>query len=110
MAFRAQQRDALVGRIGYELHYEQGRCQPYARVALNHDFADQDRDVRANLVSLPDNRFALPAFAAERTYGTATVGVAAKFSAVSANVALTGRFARDDVAWFGLQAGIQLGF
>ncbi|HJV26504.1 MAG TPA: autotransporter domain-containing protein [Aromatoleum sp.] len=111
MAFGSQQRDSLVGRIGYQLRYEQGRCQPYARIAFNHEFADQDRDVRASLATLPDNSFALPAFAAERNYGTATVGVAAKFSpTVSANVALTGRFAPDDVTWYGLQAGIQIAF
>ncbi|NMG43282.1 autotransporter domain-containing protein [Aromatoleum toluvorans] len=111
MAFRSQDRDSLVGSIGYQASWDLGRYLPYARVALHHDFEDDDRTVRANLASLPANSFALPAFAPERTWGTAAVGVGAKFSpALSGNLALSTRVAQDNVRAWALQAGLSLGF
>lgn len=111
MAFRSQERDSLVGSIGYQASWDLGRFLPYARVALDHDFEDNDRTVRASLASLPANGFALPAFAPERTWGTAVVGVGAKFSpTLSGNLALSTRIAQDDVRSWALQAGLSLGF
>ncbi|NMG00644.1 autotransporter domain-containing protein [Aromatoleum toluolicum] len=111
MSFRSQDRNALLGSIGYRASWDLGRYLPYARVALNHDFEDDDRRVRANLASLPANGFALPAFAPERTWGSAVVGVGAKFSpTLSGNLALSTRIAQDDVRAYALQAGLSLGF
>ncbi|NMG75840.1 autotransporter domain-containing protein [Aromatoleum diolicum] len=111
MSFRSQDRESLLGSIGYQARYDLGRYLPYARVMLNHDFEKNDRDVRASLASLPANSFELPAFAPERTYGTAVFGVGAKLSpALSGNLALTTRFNQDDVRSYALQAGISLGF
>ncbi|NMF90595.1 autotransporter domain-containing protein [Aromatoleum petrolei] len=111
MSFRSQDRNSLLGSVGYRASWNLGRYLPYARVALNHDFEDDDRTVRANLASLPANGFALPAFAPERTWGSAVVGVGAKFSpTLSGNVALSTRVAQDDVRVWALQAGLSLGF
>lgn len=111
MSFRSQDRNSLLGSIGYRASWDLGRYLPYARVALNHDFEDDDRKVRANLASLPANGFALPAFAPERTWGSAVVGVGAKFSpTLSGNLALSTRIAQDDVRTWALQAGLSLGF
>jgi len=111
MIFRSQERESQIGSVGYQAAYDLGRYLPYARVTLDHDFEDADRDVRARLASLPANSFGLPAFEAGRTYGTATLGVGARFSpALAGNVALTARVDQDDVRAYALRVGLSVGF
>ena len=111
MAFRGQQRDAQVGSLGYQAAYDLGRLLPFARVTLDHDFEDEDRDVRARLVTLPGNEFGLPAFEAGRSYGTVTLGLGARFApSVTGNVGVSARIDQDDVQAYGLHAGVSIGF
>lgn len=111
MSFGEQKRSSLVGSIGYQASYDLGRTLPYARLTLDHEFRKNERSVSASLATLPGNGFDLPAFAPDRTYGTAVLGVGAKFTpAVSGNLALTARFGQDNVRSYGLQAGISMGF
>lgn len=111
MWFAGQDRDSLLGSVGYQLRLDSGRCTPWARIAFSHEFEGGKRNVGATLVALPANRFELPAFAPERTWGTAALGVAAKLTpTLGGSMALSTRFSQDNVRSYALQAGLRLAF
>lgn len=111
MAFRGQDRDAVFASLGYQARWQGGRCEPYVKVGVTHDYGDHERNVGANLVSLSANAFALPAFAGERTWATLIAGVGMKVGAAArANLALSARGMGNDAQGYALQAGLSLGF
>lgn len=115
MFFDGQNRDQLVGEIGWAvqavLDMGGSALRPYASVSYNHDVeADDGRTVRAGLVTL-NGDFDTPAFQSEDNWAQASVGVAADFGERwGGHIAYSGRFADDNQRWHGVVVGIHAGF
>jgi outer membrane lipase/esterase len=75
LRFGEQSRSSAIGRLGWQLAYDAGRWQPYARLTLDRELRDPQRDVEAQLVGEPGlPNFALPAAAPGRTFATVLAG------------------------------------
>jgi len=114
MWFGHQQRDALIGSLGWRL---QGQWQagssmlsPYVELAWNHDDKAGPRAVEAGLVSMPGS-FALTGYVPERSWASADVGLSAQFSDnVTGWFGYHGRFSDDTQKDDSLNLGVKIGF
>src|SRR5690606_23414628 len=83
MWFGRQQRDALIGSLGWRL---QGQWQaggtmltPFVELAWNHDDKAGPRQVKAGLVGMPGS-FATTGYVPDESWASADVGLSARFS------------------------------
>jgi outer membrane lipase/esterase len=83
MWFGRQQRDALVGSVGWRLQgdWNVGNTvlSPYAELAWNHDSKADQRMITAGLNSM-SGTFAMPGFMPDKTWGTADIGISARLT------------------------------
>lgn len=83
MNFTEQTRDSLISSIGYLVSAQLGsggvQLQPWARVAWENEHKNDDRDVRANLVTMGGS-FGLPAYKVDDNYGKVDIGISAQFN------------------------------
>lgn len=83
MWFGRQQRDALVGSLGWRLqgHWQAGGTLlvPYAELAWNHDDKADPREVQAGVVGMPGS-FSLSGYVPDKTWASADLGLSAQFS------------------------------
>ena len=91
LRYGEQQRSSAVGRLGWQLAYDAGRWQPYARLTLDRELRDPARDVEAQAVTAPDlPTYSMPAVEPARNYGTFLVGTGVQISrGWSGNLALS---------------------
>ena len=83
MYFTEQTRKSLISSIGYLVSAQLGgggvQLQPWARVAGENEHDNDDREVRASLVTMGGS-FALPAYTVDDSYGKVDLGISAQFS------------------------------
>ena len=83
MWFAHQQRDALVGTLGWRLqgHWQTGNMvmSPYAELAWNRDSKADPRTVTAGLNSM-NGAFALTGFVPDKSWATAELGLSAQLT------------------------------
>ncbi|HET6434048.1 autotransporter domain-containing protein [Dyella sp.] len=96
MYFGRQQRDALIGSLGWRLQgqWKVGELEmaPFAELAWNHDSKADPRDVRAGLNSMGGS-FALSGYAPDKTWGSADIGLSAQVTpSVTTWIAVNSRF------------------
>lgn len=114
MSFGSQHRDSLISTLGWRLQGSFGSgsiaWSPYAELAWNHDTKANQRDVTAGLVSMPGT-FSLLGYTPDKSWGTADVGLNAKFSdSISAWVGYSGRFKDSSQKYNSLNVGMKIGF
>ena len=114
MNFGSQHRDSLISTLGWRLQgsWDMGgtSLSPYAELAWNHDTKADQREVTAGLVSMPGT-FSLLGYSPDKSWGTADIGLNAKFSdSVSAWVGYSGRFKDDSQKYNSLNIGMKIGF
>jgi outer membrane lipase/esterase len=114
MWFGRQQRDALIGTLGWRLqgHFEIGNLalSPYAELAWNHDSKADPRLVSAGLNSM-NGTFALTGFIPDKTWGTADIGVTAQLTpSVTSWVGYNGRFSDDSQKYNSFNMGVKILF
>jgi outer membrane lipase/esterase len=114
MTFGSQHRDSLVSTLGWRLQgtWDMGgtTLSPYAELAWNHDTKADQREVTAGLVSMPGT-FSLLGYSPDKSWGTADVGLNAKFSdSISAWVGYSGRFKDSSQKYNSLNLGVRFGF
>ncbi|HEX7814696.1 autotransporter outer membrane beta-barrel domain-containing protein [Dyella sp.] len=114
MTFNSQHRDSLISTLGWRLQGNFGSgnitWSPYAELAWNHDTKADPREVTAGLVSMP-GQFSIIGYTPDKSWGTADIGVNAKFSDnVSAWVGYSGRFKDDSQKYNSLNLGVRFGF
>lgn len=114
MNFGSQHRDSLISTLGWRLQGSFGSgsiaWSPYAELAWNHDTKANQREVTAGLVSMPGT-FSLLGYTPDKSWGTADVGLNAKFSdSISAWVGYSGRFKDSSQKYNSLNIGMKIGF
>ena len=114
MTFGSQHRDSLVSTLGWRLQgdWNSGSTtwSPYAEVAWNHDTKADPRQVDAGLVSMPGT-FSLYGYSPDKTWGTADIGINAKFTEnFSAWLGYSGRFKDDSQKYNSVNLGLRYGF
>ena len=75
MSFGHQKRDSLVSSLGWQAEGSLGWARPYARITWEKDYNNDDRTVRAGLVSTGGIGFGLPAFRPDDNYVLFDVGL-----------------------------------
>jgi outer membrane lipase/esterase len=68
MSFGQQKRDSFVSSLGWQANGNLGWLRPYARVTWEKDYDNDDRIVRAALVSTGGVGFGLPALRPDADY------------------------------------------
>lgn len=114
MWFGRQQRDALIGSLGWRLqgHWQAGgtMLMPYAEVAWNHDDKADPREVQAGLVGMPGS-FSLSGYAPDKTWASADLGLSAQFSSnVTGWLGYHGRFSDRTQKDNSINLGVKVGF
>lgn len=82
MNFGEQERKSLITSIGYLAAARLGGSMgltPWVRVAWENERSNDDREVRASLVTMGGS-FGLPAYKVDDNYGKVDVGIAAQFN------------------------------
>ncbi|KRF02201.1 transporter [Frateuria sp. Soil773] len=114
MWFGRQQRDALIGTLGWRL---QGNWQagsttlsPYVEIAWNHDDKADPREVTAGVNGM-SGHFALTGFTPDKTWTSADVGLSTRFSSnVTGWLAYSGRFSDQSQKNNSVNLGVKIGF
>jgi outer membrane lipase/esterase len=75
MSFGEQKRDSLVSSLGWQADGNLGWVRPWARISWEKDYNNDDRSVRAGLVSMGGVGFGLPALKPDDNYILFNVGV-----------------------------------
>lgn len=114
MWFGRQQRDALIGSLGWRLqgHWQAGNMvmSPYLELAWNHDSKADPREVLAGSNSM-NGTFALTGYVPDKTWGTASIGVAAQLTpTVSSWFGYNGRFSDNSQKYNSLNMGVKIKF
>jgi outer membrane lipase/esterase len=114
MWFGRQQRDALVGTLGWRLqgHFDWGNLGmvPYAELAWNHDSKADPREITAGLNSM-NGSFALTGFIPDKSWGTADIGVTAQLTpTVTSWVGYNGRFGDNSQKYNSFNMGVKILF
>ena len=73
MSFGHQEREALTSSLGWQASGNIGSWRPFGRVTWEKDYNNDDRSVRAGLVSMPGT-FAIPTFKVDDSYFLFNVG------------------------------------
>jgi len=82
MAFGHQKRDAFVSSLGWQATGNIGSVRPYARVTWEKDYNNDDRTVRAGLVSTGGVSFGLPALRPDDSYVLFDVGASTDLGSI----------------------------
>ena len=112
MWFGRQQRDALIGSLGWRLqgHWQAGNMvmSPYVELAWNHDGKADPREVTAGSNSM-NGTFALTGYVPDKTWGTASIGVAAQLTpTISSWFGYNGRFSDNSQKYNSLNMGVKI--
>ncbi len=114
MWFGKQQRDALVGTLGWRLqgHWDVGNTvlSPYAELAWNRDDKANPRAVSAGLNSM-NGTFALTGFTPDKNWGTAELGLSAKLTpSMTSWIGYSGRFSDTSQKYNSFNMGFKVMF
>ncbi|MCC7464157.1 MAG: autotransporter domain-containing protein [Gammaproteobacteria bacterium] len=110
MSFGSQQRNACIGRIGYQLSLGSGTWAPYARASYEHDFAPKEREIEASLASVPGSGWSVPAVRVDTD--AANLALGSRWQAadgVQAWLEIGGSLGRSEVTQYGARAGVRFG-
>ncbi len=114
MWFGRQQRDALIGSLGWRLQgdWNVGNTvlSPFAELAWNHDDKAGPRTVSAGLNSM-NGTFAMPGFTPDRNWGSVDLGLSAKLTpSVTSWIGYNGRFSDNSQKYNSFNMGFKVMF
>jgi outer membrane lipase/esterase len=116
LSFQAQTLNSAVSELGYQVRFDAGLWQPFAKAVWDHELANANRSVTASLttplaISFGAPSYSLPAVVFGKDWGTVTAGTWLKFSnSVSGVAAFFGQFAQGGVQNLGGQIGLNIAF
>lgn len=112
LGYGAQRRHSLIGSAGWQFAYRAQNWMPYARIAVDRDFEDNQHSVEISALSVPEALpFSMPVEGPGRTRYSAQLGVnGALLDAANFNIGVAQGFGQDDMRDMQVFAGISLGF
>ena len=112
LGYATQHRNTLVGSAGWQFRYLAQGVQPYGRIAVNHDFEDDEHSVTVSALSVPEALpFSMPVQSAGSTSYTAQLGLSGSLTERTRfNLAATTRFAQDEQSDWQVFGGIFVAF
>jgi outer membrane lipase/esterase len=114
MWFGRQQRDALIGTLGWRLEGQwqvhQATLSPYVELAWNHDSKADPDMITAGLNSM-NGSFELPGFSPDKSWASASLGLAAHFAGnITTWVGYNGRFSDSSQKYNSVNLGFRVAF
>jgi outer membrane lipase/esterase len=108
MSFGHQKRDSLVSSLGWQADGNLGWGRPWARVTWEKDYNNDDRSVRAGLVSMPGT-FALPVFKPDDNYMLFNIGLSGELgnSKITGFVTVNATASKNDGNYQAITVGIR---
>jgi outer membrane lipase/esterase len=108
MTFGNQKRDALMSSLGWQVSGSIGPLRPFGRVTWEKDYDNDDRSVRAGLVSMPGT-FSIPVFKADDNYFLFNVGASADLGSKLVGFVSVGATAsKDDGNYQAVTVGVRM--
>jgi outer membrane lipase/esterase len=108
MTFGQQKRDSLASSLGWQADGNLGWGRPWARISWEKDYNDDNRTVRAGLVSMPGT-FALPVYSMSSSYALFNLGLASELgsSKVTGFIAVYATAGKSDGNYQAVTVGIR---
>jgi outer membrane lipase/esterase len=112
LGYGTQRRHTLVGSAGWQFAYRAQNWMPYARIAVDRDFEDNQHSVDVSTLSVPEALpFSMPVEGPGRTRYSAQLGVnGTLLDAANFNIGIAQNFGQDDARDLQVFGGISLGF
>lgn len=109
MSFGYQKRDSLVSSLGWQASGNLGWLRPYARVTWEKDYENDDRIVRAGLVSTGGVGFGLPALRPDEDYVLFDIGASGELgnSKVTGFISVNATASKNDGSYQAITVGIR---
>jgi outer membrane lipase/esterase len=108
MSFGHQKRDAFMSSLGWQVSGNIGSLRPFGRVTWEKDYNNDDREVRAGLVSMPGT-FAIPAFKVDDSYFLFNVGASADLgNKLVGFISVSASASKDDGNYQAVTVGVRL--
>ena len=110
MSFGHQKRDSFVSSLGWQAEGNLGWARPYARITWEKDYNNDDRTVRAGLVSMGGVGFGLPAFRPDDNYVLFDVGVSGELgnSKVTGFISVNATASKNDGNYQAVTVGVRV--
>ncbi|SKA21183.1 autotransporter domain-containing protein [Novilysobacter spongiicola] len=87
LAYPEQSYDSLVGSVGWQVRFDGGALQPYARLTADREFEDEPEQAFGRLQSMPGtSTYAVPGVSFDDSYGTLVLGTRSRMFGMDANV------------------------
>jgi outer membrane lipase/esterase len=109
MSFGYQKRNSLVSSLGWQANGNLGWLRPYARVTWEKDYENDDRIVRAGLVSTGGVGFGLPALRPDEDYVLFDIGASGELgnSKVTGFISVNATASKNDGNYQAITVGIR---
>jgi outer membrane lipase/esterase len=109
MTFGQQERNSLVSSLGWQVNGDLGWGRPWARVTWEKDYNNDDRTVRAGLVSMPGS-FALPVFKPDSSYALFDFGLSGELgnSKVTGFITVNATAGKSDGNYQAITVGVRV--
>jgi outer membrane lipase/esterase len=108
MTFAHQKREALTSSLGWQASGNIGMLRPFGRVTWEKDYNNNDREVRAGLISMPGT-FGVPTFKTDDSYFLFNVGASADLgSKLIGFVSVSASASKDDGNYQAVTIGVRL--
>lgn len=109
MEFGHQKRDSLAASLGWQVSGNWGQFKPFGRVSWEKDSNNDDRSVRAGLVSMGGIGFGLPALRPDDNYFLVNVGLSAELgSKLVGFVGINATGGKDDGNYQAVTVGLRV--
>ena len=109
MSFGYQKRNSLVSSLGWQANGNLGWLRPYARVTWEKDYENDDRIVRAGLVSTGGVGFGLPALRPDEDYVLFDIGASGELgnSKITGFISVNATVSKNDGNYQAVTVGIR---
>jgi outer membrane lipase/esterase len=108
MTFDSQTRNSSAVSLGWQASGTIGTLHPFGRVTWERDFDNDDRSVRAGLVSMPGT-FAIPVFQTDNSYALFNIGVSADLgSKLVGFIGVSATAGKDDGNYQAVTVGLRM--
>lgn len=111
LSYGEQKRDSTVSQLGWRILADVGRFQPFAEAKWNHEFADSDREVTADLTTIAAPAYSMDAVPVANDWGTMILGTSFKASEqVMLRASFTTMFGNQQMETYGGELGVSFSF